>query len=472
MAKIRVAQIKDLSLENGVITIGTGNAITPLTSVAPVNGTGANQFVSRFKVNGNTIEPVFTAVDFSDYYTSAEIDSTLADYAQTANITGSAAIAKVQDGIVTLRGGAILTNGVLTNNTELQDVTLAKIATTGEAKDVTISDDGNLITATTVEGALAELAGEIDTLTSAQLIAGSGIEIGTDHVISTTVTLNYDSTENVIQLLNKANGDVIGTVDAKAFLKDGMVSGATVVTNPEGRDEGTYIKLTFNTQDPVSGAASHEDIFINVTSLIDIYTAGNDGIKVDGRVISHKAGAVAANTQKGAVAENTIKVPVVKVDDYGHVIALTEVEWTMPASTALESVSGSTNDFITVAVGAKDQNKNQEITATATIGSFETDGANGLATTDDVKEYVANNASTTMYREVINVIDNAATLTYVPVGDIAITQNGLDLGAVDTTKEYTHTGKNVTFKLEVPAVEDDVFVAYYMYNPNTQPQAN
>lgn len=457
MAKIRVAQIKDLSLENGVITIGPGNTITPLESIAAAAVAGDSDSV----LTGLTIAADGKTINT----TSVTKTALLADYAKTADITGSATIASVANGVVTLKAGATLTNGVLANNADV-DITLAKIATTGTAVDVTVAAGIEGLDATNVQAALAELAGDIAELDAAQLEAGSGIAISADHEISTTVTLNYDSVTNTIQLLDNAGGNVIGTVDAKAFLKDGMVSSATVVTNPDGQLEGTYIQLTFNTQDPVSGEASHDDIFINVTSLIDIYTAGNDGINVVGRVISHKTGVVTENTQKGAVSENTITVPVVKVDGYGHVIALTEATWTLPESTALESVSGAVTDFITVTVSEKDEDKNQQITATATIGSFETNGANGLATTDAVKEYVTNNAATQMKREVLNLTGTSASLSFIPEGDVAITQNGIDLNP----GEYTVTDNDVTFTIEqgVGIDADDVFVAYYMYNPNTQ----
>jgi hypothetical protein len=47
------------------------------------------------------------------------------------------------------------------------------------------------------------------------------------------------------------------------------LNNAELVVNPEGQTAGTYIKLTFNTD------SGKNPIFINVTSLIDIYTVGN-----------------------------------------------------------------------------------------------------------------------------------------------------------------------------------------------------
>lgn len=82
----------------------------------------------------------------------------------------------------------------------------------------------------------------------------------------------YDSSAKKIYLTQ--DGANLGDgIDATAFIKDGMLDSANLVVNPEGQTAGTYIKLVFNTE------SAKESIFINVTSLIDIYTltAGTGG---------------------------------------------------------------------------------------------------------------------------------------------------------------------------------------------------
>lgn len=83
---------------------------------------------------------------------------------------------------------------------------------------------------------------------------------------------SYDE-ENKQIVFTVANGDTVCTVDCTDFLIDGMLSTAELVVNPDGQDEGTYIHLVFNTD------AGKDDIYINVTTLIDIYT-GSDSITV------------------------------------------------------------------------------------------------------------------------------------------------------------------------------------------------
>ena len=83
--------------------------------------------------------------------------------------------------------------------------------------------------------------------------------------IKSSISLVYKS--NLIQLIGLDN-QVISTIDASSFIKDGMVNNVQLITNPQGQAEGTYIVITFNTD---SGL---EPIYLNVTQLIDIYVGG------------------------------------------------------------------------------------------------------------------------------------------------------------------------------------------------------
>lgn len=130
--------------------------------------------------------------------------------------------------------------------------------------------------------------------------AGNGIDVqeldhtatvsvkiaGTDKVlkadangISANINLTW-STSDGLKLIGK-DSTVIATIPAEDFIKDGMLEDVELVTNPSGQTAGTYLKFTFNTD----GGA--KVLYVNVTSLIDIYTAG-DGIAVSGKTISAK----------------------------------------------------------------------------------------------------------------------------------------------------------------------------------------
>ena len=115
-----------------------------------------------------------------------------------------------------------------------------------------------------------------------------------DKLVSADVSIEYDNTDKKIYLYgkdkNKANA--VSSIDCTDFIKDGMLDSAELVTNPTGQTKGTYIKLTWNTD---GGKAP---MYINVTSLIDTYTAKPDG----GLVLEDKAFSV--DTTKIATVES------------------------------------------------------------------------------------------------------------------------------------------------------------------------
>lgn len=81
-----------------------------------------------------------------------------------------------------------------------------------------------------------------------------------------------------IRLTGKG-GEVISTIDAKSFVKDGMLDSVELVANPADQAAGTYLVLTWNTE-----AGLSEPMYVPVTDLIDVYTAG-DGIDITGKVV-------------------------------------------------------------------------------------------------------------------------------------------------------------------------------------------
>lgn len=100
----------------------------------------------------------------------------------------------------------------------------------------------------------------------------------------TNINLTWDKTAG-LKLIGKG-GTEIAVIPAADFIKDGMLEDvelkAASVEEPVGEaTTGTFLVFTFNTD------AGKEVINLDVTSLIDIYTAGN-GIDITGKVISVK----------------------------------------------------------------------------------------------------------------------------------------------------------------------------------------
>ena len=102
----------------------------------------------------------------------------------------------------------------------------------------------------------------------------------TDKLLSVVASLNYDTETKKIQLIGK-DGTAVSEIDATAFIKDGMLDKAELVENPDGQPAGTYFKLTWNTD------AKKEVMYVNVTDLIDVYTAKTGGgLLLDGHAFS------------------------------------------------------------------------------------------------------------------------------------------------------------------------------------------
>lgn len=102
--------------------------------------------------------------------------------------------------------------------------------------------------------------------------------------LKTTLTLAYvpaSDEQNAVLRLQGINGEVVSSIDATAFVKDGMLDSAKLDGPKEGEPGEKYLVLTFNT------AAGKEDIRMDVTDLLDYYAAG-DGLVLDGKTFKVK----------------------------------------------------------------------------------------------------------------------------------------------------------------------------------------
>lgn len=91
------------------------------------------------------------------------------------------------------------------------------------------------------------------------------------------LNLTYNTETKKINL-EGFNSSIIASIDATAFIKDGMINTVELVTDPESHDPGTYLVITFNTD------AGKDAIYLDVSSLINVYE-GHNGIKVTGKHI-------------------------------------------------------------------------------------------------------------------------------------------------------------------------------------------
>ena len=198
-----------------------------------------------------------------------------------------------------------------------------------------------------------------------------------DKLVSADVSIAYDAADKKIYLYgkdkNKANA--VSSIDCRAFIKDGMLDSASLVTNPAGQSAGTYIKLTWNTD------GGKDPMYINVTSLIDIYTAKpNGGLKLEDHAFSVDTTKIATvesvngvtsrvGTLEGKVAtiegegEGSIKKAVADEASRAKAAEKANADAIAAAQKTIDDFKDRTEGFATAAQGAKADTAIQEVTA-------------------------------------------------------------------------------------------------------------
>lgn len=219
---------------------------------------------------------------------------------QDAITDGSAVIATVAEGVVTLKAGVGQNKGAVVQGTGA-DITLAKVATTGAAVDIAVADTANKFTATDLEAVLAELADSIQ-------VGGAGSKVTCEKTSPEGVAARYVFKQGGVAIEN-------ATIDIP---KDMVVKSGTVVTKAEAGawgEAGTYLELTL-------ANATNDKVYINVGNLIEYVTSGSaaeDSVQVvvsadhkvtasikDGSIVLGKL-ATAVQTQINKAHEHTNK---------------------------------------------------------------------------------------------------------------------------------------------------------------------
>lgn len=130
---------------------------------------------------------------------------------------------------------------------------------------------GNVTLSLGANGLKAEDTTALRNVTGQKFIKKNGINV------EGHLNLTYNTETKKINL-EGFDSSIIASIDATAFIKDGMINTVELVTDPESHDPGTYLVITFNTD------AGKDAIYLDVTSLINVYQ-GTNGVKVTGKHI-------------------------------------------------------------------------------------------------------------------------------------------------------------------------------------------
>ena len=358
---------------NGVTISASGTTLAEGTA----NGETSVDGTSKSIVKGlNT-----AAYRSEDYFYSATDGAAAAAAAKAAKAAADSKVASV----TATAGSAIEVTGIATTPT------VGLKLDTKTPGNVTLSQGANGLKAS-VQIPAATVTG---VATGDKVLGLSGTKL------SSTLNLKYDSTTKKIQLLGIKDA-VIAEVNASDFIKDGMVN--TVSFDSASK----VLTITFNTD------SGKEAIPVDLSSLVDTYTAGNGiaiaenvvSIKVDpttekflsvdtaGVKISGVQSAIdkAKNEVVGKAADTSASNTVYGAKAYANSLAsnYATANQGTKADTALQSITkGTDGSYVTTTVGAK-SNNSQTVATSVTIQAISSASstAKGLAEANDVKTYV------------------------------------------------------------------------------------
>lgn len=255
-----------------------------------------------------------------------------------------------------------------------------------EADRAKLAEQANATAAANAQSAADQANAKIGTMDNLSTTAKTDLVAAINEVrvavdvggTGSQVTL-VKSDDGLTYTLKQGNNEV-GTINIP---KDMVVESGSVVVDPEGQAAGTYIELKLANVD--------ELLYINVGTLVDLYTAAENAaqvqVSVDNATRKISASIVAGSVNTTELADNAVTT--VKIADANVTLAKlsNEVQTSLgKANSAVQSVvSGATNGTIAVD-GTEVAVAGLKSAAFAETSAFDAAGAAATAKTEAITE--------------------------------------------------------------------------------------
>ena len=344
---IQLLQAADSSIELGTITTGgvnDGSTIKVKTKTLGTNEDGlkldtTNGLYVDFTQHDTKDNALQDAIDLLNDVDTKEgsVKKTVKDAIEALDVSDTLTAGSFVTKVTETDGKIAVSKATITSSDKTITVTAD---TTNGALDLKANIDGTTILADKTTGklsvaseALTQYVGKEAINVSAAVDGEKTISLvinGNDKVLTqdangllANLSFSYDEDNRLIKLTGK-NDTEIGTVDAKAFIKDGMLAGETVfmaegttqtVTIKGQTHEFTgltkgnhYIAFMFSTSDGETTTYSWD--ILDATKIIDVYSAGN-GLELsdDKHTFSVKKDTASKDSEAFlSVSENGVKV--------------------------------------------------------------------------------------------------------------------------------------------------------------------
>jgi len=217
----------------------------------------------------------------------------------------------------------------LSNAADLADA-VARVAENEQAI-VTINEtlavltsDGEGSVAKMVEDAKAELQAQLGDVTALETVEKTNVVSAINELktlIGTTgsagiVTIEESESSDYAKVYTfKQNGAAIGAVNIP---KDMVVKSGQVVENPEGQPAGTYLEITL-------ANATEDKIYVNVGTLVDIYTVQANAAQVQLSMVGREISATIVAGSVGTTELADAAVVTAKIADANVTLAKLDV---------------------------------------------------------------------------------------------------------------------------------------------------